>query len=208
MTSMLFLHISRRTGKTRRFVHTYTWGNRICRFLDDKEYEKSGTSGVAVTSAPGSGTEPHAHVISSRGSDIPNIRYQCMECSRVFRFSCRLNEHLRTHLHVRPHMCDFCSSAFKTLKGQKSHMVVMHLGEMMASEKSGTTVYSALLNRKLHPCHVCGKRWPSRGALNEHVRVHTGEKLYTCKVCTSNFKTPSTLTRHSKQCRRDAIRDT
>ena len=51
---------------------------------------------------------------------------------------------------------------------------------------------------KFHECEVCGKVFNHRGHLNEHNRIHMGEKPYKCKVCGKGFSRNSQLNVHKR----------
>ncbi|XP_038145976.1 zinc finger protein 90-like [Cyprinodon tularosa] len=46
-------------------------------------------------------------------------------------------------------------------------------------------------------CKVCGKRL-ARTYLTEHMRIHTGERLFLCTVCGKSFRQKSHLTVHNR----------
>lgn len=48
----------------------------------------------------------------------------------------------------------------------------------------------------LHRCHLCPYAAPSKGCLQTHMRVHTGERPYRCHVCAMTFTQNGNLTRH------------
>ncbi|XP_046407654.1 zinc finger protein 599-like [Ischnura elegans] len=47
-------------------------------------------------------------------------------------------------------------------------------------------------------CSVCNKCFTKSSTLNNHMRVHTGEKNYSCGVCNKSFSLRGTLTRHKR----------
>ncbi|CAG0900451.1 unnamed protein product [Darwinula stevensoni] len=49
---------------------------------------------------------------------------------------------------------------------------------------------------RLHFCGRCGYRAPARTKLVRHVRMHTGERPYTCGECGRSFCQKAHLTRH------------
>ncbi|XP_014023525.1 zinc finger protein 227 [Salmo salar] len=45
-------------------------------------------------------------------------------------------------------------------------------------------------------CHVCGKGFPARNGLGDHMTTHTGERPHSCHLCGKGFKVKSHLKEH------------
>ena len=54
------------------------------------------------------------------------------------------------------------------------------------------------LKRRMHPCQICGKYFPTPSKLATHSRCHTGEKPFKCLYCGKAFAKKGNLTAHSK----------
>lgn len=49
---------------------------------------------------------------------------------------------------------------------------------------------------KVHSCPFCSKLFHQKIDLQRHIRVHTGEKPFGCKICGRCFKRKEGLTYH------------
>lgn len=47
-----------------------------------------------------------------------------------------------------------------------------------------------------YSCHFCGKCFKLKGHMTEHIRTHTGEKPFSCHICEKSFNRGSTLRKH------------
>ncbi|NXI87322.1 ZN574 protein, partial [Rhipidura dahli] len=46
-------------------------------------------------------------------------------------------------------------------------------------------------------CELCGKRFKRSSNLQEHRRIHSAERPFTCPRCAKGFKTPYERRRHA-----------
>ena len=51
---------------------------------------------------------------------------------------------------------------------------------------------------KTFPCDICGKAFKHKRNLNNHTRIHNGEKPYACETCEKTFTHSSSLADHER----------
>jgi uncharacterized Zn-finger protein len=56
---------------------------------------------------------------------------------------------------------------------------------------------------KTHVCDICGKAFAMKGDLENHLRIHTGEKIFSCRIegCNETFISSSKRLYHEKKSR-------
>jgi uncharacterized Zn-finger protein len=58
---------------------------------------------------------------------------------------------------------------------------------------------SSVKQTKLFSCQQCSKFFKQKFKINQHMRVHTGEKPYICSVCGKAFARQDKLSAHHRK---------
>nr|CAH7724011.1 unnamed protein product [Callosobruchus chinensis] len=107
---------------------------------------------------------------------IKEEHYKCPYCSGVYRSQDTFKRHLtRNHTSC---ICEKCGKVLSSIESLGHHMDTVH------SEA------------KPFACTICDKRCKRRGDLRIHMRTHTGERPYNCKMCSRSFINASNFKNH------------
>ena len=127
----------------------------------------------------------HAH--SNRRS------YDCPYCGMLFKTN--MEEHIRTHTGEKPYSCRHCCECFAFLNQLKAHLLNSH------NESTWLNYYSPTHKRGVHSdgrrsnhCPYCGMLFKRN--MEQHIRIHTGEKPYSCRHCCECFAFLNQLKAH------------
>lgn len=147
-------------------------------------------------------TRYNRHVITHEEKQ----KYEC-ECGYVTCNKYRLTEHVRrTHLKDYKVLCPICGYGCFRNAELEEHFISAHSADRFKCvfcEKS----FARNCNLKLHirryhdksentECPLCGKSFPSRGRLNEHlIQVHPAQK-HQCHICNKIVVSEKTLKKH------------
>jgi len=108
---------------------------------------------------------------------------------------------------TRAFPCQLCEKEYDTKRKLKEHERVKHThgggDDAVDDAKEGARFGDSSeadedkpLRKRLHPCSECNLVCFSPSHLGKHMRKHTGELPYTCKVCSKGFSLKSNMERH------------
>ncbi|XP_044268943.1 zinc finger protein OZF-like isoform X27 [Tribolium madens] len=138
------------------------------------------------------------------------FEFKCDVCSKGYSKKCELIRHKEVEHEGMRFVCHFCSKEFKQYHHMKSH-VKKHDSDYLGV-KFPCPECSKVLGRestlrthieKFHRgekgkyvCDICGKRVMTNASLNNHKKIHAGEKNFVCNECGKAFITKQILTTH------------
>ena len=97
---------------------------------------------------------------------IGSREFACHLCDKAYPRADTLKRHILSfHENKRLYKCDVCGKSFKG-----------HIRDHMRTHAEDR-------DEKPFGCSQCGARFNQRSQLTVHMRVHTGERPYSCKIC-------------------------
>jgi hypothetical protein len=138
-------------------------------------------------------------------SKIIGNKELCQECGKNVT---NLKNHI-LHVHTVENIkCPKCEKVFKNAKALKGHndnvhekIPCVHCGKLfgaMSNMRAHIQRQHTSNEDKKHKCDVCGKGFFDSNKLKDHGNIHTGEKPYNCKFCSSVFASRGTHAMHER----------
>ena len=133
--------------------------------------------------------------------------YQCSFCEKTFATKGITKRHEDvTHTQTNFKICDECGSNFSTRRGLEAHLQKAHgiLNRFKCEKCStyflteeGMKQHVAINSCKESTCPVCGKIFPCKSKLTQHMRVHSDERRhFECVDCAKQFNHEQSLKQH------------
>ncbi|CAH2002933.1 unnamed protein product [Acanthoscelides obtectus] len=137
-----------------------------------------------------------------------NKAWECTTCGKKYSSKNLLDEHINTHLGLRPYVCTTCGKDFAskyTFKAhEKTHEVrprpykCNQCAKSFLSQQNLTQHERTHLGVKEYACHLCDKTFGSAHNLEVHSIVHTGYKPFVCGVCDKAFARKAEIRDHER----------
>ncbi|XP_041983781.1 zinc finger protein 771-like [Aricia agestis] len=119
-------------------------------------------------------------------------------CHQIFLSCCEYSLHHRDE-HTRRRKCNRCQVCEKPLSSgySESPFPCLVCGMGFESNKE-LTAHTNVAHIKLKPyqCSICSKRFTQQGGLQQHMRMHTGERPHACTFCPKTFTQKSGMEQH------------
>lgn len=109
--------------------------------------------------------------------------FVCQVCFKSFNEKGNLKTHIGFHSNTRPFKCSLCDKTYKTNGHLKDHMEIQHM------------------KVRKYVCKICESKFGRSSTLLAHMRTHTGEKSFNCKIegCDKKFAEKGNMEMHYKR---------
>ncbi|XP_018396629.1 PREDICTED: zinc finger protein 235-like [Cyphomyrmex costatus] len=139
-----------------------------------------------------------SHILAIHNKHTGGKSYKCGTCNKEFKNKYNLRIHERIHNDEKPYKCDICGHMTRSKYNLSAHILAMHFDDERF--KSNRHLYTV---GKSYKCGTCHKEFKGKWHFNRHVKTHTGEKPYQCKLCEFKCSQKENLTSHVKSKHRN-----
>ena len=114
--------------------------------------------------------------------------FKCKICGKLFTDRSSGRRHEKSHDSDLSFNCNVCGKAFTRKAQLRKHKENLHsVSEVPASKLVSTTIFE---------CKECKAVFKTKSKLDQHTKVHTGEKTFKCDKCEKSFARKSNLQLH------------
>lgn len=124
----------------------------------------------------------------------------CKECDKMFKYPDSLVTHNK-QIHVAPLVTVTVTNTSTTSPQQRKYEYVCPICGRKFSSKLALNDHerSKCGDSPVYKCNVCDKSYHSAGSLKTHSTVHTGELPHLCKFCGKAFRTQGQVKVHERK---------
>ncbi|CAG0887243.1 unnamed protein product [Darwinula stevensoni] len=122
--------------------------------------------------------------------------FLCGICGHTSSFKFNLAVHLRTHTGEKPYQCRFCGRSFAHRPSLKSHVANKHGTLTRTRDGLWTGMSMGSMGKRLYLCSLCSYFSNVKHNVVTHLRTHTGERPFQCRICARSFAHKSNLKAH------------
>nr|XP_012773165.2 zinc finger protein 252 isoform X3 [Maylandia zebra] len=120
----------------------------------------------------------------------------CRGCKKIFPFPSTLRHHKRNCAKLKKLLAASSEGKPADKRENRTASKKQAVSEERTRSSSSNNNKEGNKNAGRYPCTHCSKSFDFRFKLIEHMRIHTGEKPYSCSICQKTFRIAQSLRLH------------